>query len=377
MRIPLVDLVAQQREVADEIAPRLAEVFETAAFIGGDAVTEFERAYAEFVGVEHVVGVGSGTDALELALRGAGVRSGDEVILPANTFIATAEAVSRIGARPVLVDVDPEHLLLDPILAEKAITARTTAIVPVHLFGQIAPVDELSELSDAFDLALIEDAAQAHGARRSGSGAGAFGIAAGTSFYPGKNLGAAGDAGAVLTNDPTIAARVRAIAAHGSDRKYVHDLVGFNSRLDAVQAVVLSVKLCRLARWNDARRAAAARYDYLLGSIPGVRLPIPDPANEDVWHLYVVQVSDRDRVLAELHAAGIGAGVHYPTPIHLTGAYTSLGYRVGDFPVAERAARRMVSLPLYPHIAAAQQRYVAGALRAAMTPGTSRAHGDS
>jgi dTDP-4-amino-4,6-dideoxygalactose transaminase len=362
MKVPLVDLVAQQREIADEIAPRLQDVFENAAFIGGAAVAEFEQAYARYIGVSHVVGVANGTDALELALRSAGVAATDEVILPANTFIASAEAVSRIGAVPVLVDVDPEHLLIDPLLAEQAITARTTAIVPVHLFGQTAPMERIGKLSEEYGLAIVEDAAQAQGARRSGKPAGGFGIAAGTSFYPGKNLGAAGDAGAVLTNDDDVAARIRKIAAHGSDRKYVHDVVGFNSRLDAVQAVVLDAKLRRLTKWNDLRRRAAARYIDLLAGVPGVSLPKSDPINADVWHLFVVQVADRDRVLAELNAAGIGAGVHYPYPVHMTGAYAHLGCGHGDFPIAEAAADRILSLPLYPHITPEQQGYVAEVL---------------
>jgi dTDP-4-amino-4,6-dideoxygalactose transaminase len=362
MRVPLVDLVAQQREIADEIAPRLQEVFESAAFIGGAVVAEFEQAYAQYIGVEHAVGVANGTDALELALRVVGVKAADEVILPANTFIATAEAVTRIGAVPVLVDVDPDQLLIDPLQAEQAITARTKAIVPVHLFGQTAPMERIGKLSEEYDVQIVEDAAQAQGAQRSGRPAGGFGIAAGTSFYPGKNLGAAGDAGAVLANDADVAARVRMIAAHGSDRKYVHDVVGFNSRLDAVQAVVLHAKLRRLAKWNDLRRRAAARYFELLAAVPGIRLPIPDPTNTDVWHLFVVQVEERDRILAELNAAGIGAGVHYPTPIHLTGAYAPLGYKRGDFPFAEAAADRILSLPLYPHISSEQQEHVADVL---------------
>lgn len=362
MRIPLVDLVAQHREIADEVTPRLLEVMASAAFIGGGAVAEFEQAYAEFIGVRHVVGVANGTDALELALRGAGVTAGGEVILPANSFIATAEAVSRIGARPVLVDVDPDLLLIDHLQVERAVTARTAAIVPVHLFGQTAPMQPLAKLSEEYGVPLVEDAAQAHGARQSGRSAGTFGTASATSFYPGKNLGAAGDAGAVLTDDEELAARVRVIAAHGSARKYAHDVVGFNSRLDAIQAVVLSAKLRRLATWNAARRLAAARYLEMLADVPGIRLPVTDPDNEDVWHLFVVRVDERDRVLAALNDAGIGAGVHYPTPIHLTGAYAHLGYGPSAFPVAEAAAGRILSLPLHPHLIPAEQERVADVL---------------
>jgi dTDP-4-amino-4,6-dideoxygalactose transaminase len=366
VKVPLVDLGAQHQEIADEIAPDLQEVLESGAFIGGPAVAEFEREYAEFVGVDHVVGVGNGTDALELALRATDVVPGDEVIIPANTFIATAEAVSRIGAVPVPVDVDPDYLLIDPLLVEKAITTQTKAIVPVHLFGQTAPMEKLVDLAEVYDLAIVEDAAQSHGATRLGRPTGSFGLAAGTSFYPGKNLGAAGDAGAVLTNDPEIAKRVRAIAGHGSDRKNVHDVVGFNSRLDTVQAVVLRAKLRRLTGWNELRRNAAAQYRELLGDVPEVRLPVTDPGNEDVWHLFVVQVDERDRVLAEVRAAGIQAGIHYPTPVHLTGAYRPLGYRAGDFPVAEAAARRILSLPLYPHMTREQQYHVVETLAAAV-----------
>ena len=366
MRVPLVDLVAQQSEIAAEIAPRLQEILASGAFIGGPVVAEFEAAYAHYVGVEHVVGVANGTDALELALRASGVGPTDEVILPANTFIATAEAVSRIGAVPVLVDVDPDQLLIDPLQAEQAITARTKAIVPVHLFGQTAPMEQMAKLSEEYGVRVVEDAAQAQGAKRSGRPAGGFGIASATSFYPGKNLGAAGDAGAVLSNDADLAARVRKIASHGSDRKYVHDVVGFNSRLDAVQAVVLNAKLRRLDKWNELRRNAAARYFELLADVPGLRLPKPDPTNDDVWHLFVVQLDDRERILAELTAAGVGAAIHYPTPIHLAGAYSHLGHRPGDFPVAESAADRILSLPLYPHIRAEQQEYVVEALVSAI-----------
>lgn len=359
MTIPLVDLAAQSAEIVDEVLPVLERVLRTASFVGGEPVREFEAGFAAYTGVSHCVGVGNGTDALELALRAAGVTAGDEVILPANTFIATAEAVSRIGASPVLVDVDPDRLLIDPLLVDKAITARTRAVVPVHLFGQVAPMEPLADLTGAAGIALVEDAAQAQGARRAGRTAGTFGVAAATSFYPGKNLGAAGDAGAVLTDDEELATRVRVLADHGSPRKYVHDVVGFNSRLDAVQAVVLTAKLRRLEGWNRARRAAALRYAELLAELPGVRLPVPDgPQDESAWHLFVVRVPDRDRVLARLHEAGVGAGVHYPTPIHLTGAYAHLGHGPGDFPVAEEAAGQILSLPLHAHLGEADQEMV-------------------
>ncbi|OMH23855.1 erythromycin biosynthesis sensory transduction protein eryC1 [Tersicoccus phoenicis] len=365
-QVPFVDLAAQQAEILPVIRDEIEELLATAAFIGGPAVDGFERAYAGYTGTAACVGVGNGTDAIELALRAVGVGPGSEVVLPANTFVATAEAVARIGATPVLVDVDTEHLLLDPIQLDRAITAATKAIVPVHLYGQLAPIDQIQDIASSHGVAIIEDAAQSQGARRQGIVSGAFGTAAATSFYPGKNLGAAGDAGAVTTNNPEIADRVRMLGAHGSASKYVHDVVGVNSRLDAIQAVVLRAKLERLDTWNAARRAAADRYDRLLSDVPEVRTPCVRPGNEDVWHLYVVQVGERDRVLEELQAEGIGTGIHYPSPVHLTNAFRNLG-RPGDFPVAERAAGRILSLPMFPHLTPVQQERVVDVLANAVT----------
>ncbi|WP_312676451.1 DegT/DnrJ/EryC1/StrS family aminotransferase [Microbacterium sp.] len=361
--VPFLDLAAQQAEVADEVLPVWEAQLRGAAFIGGSEVSAFEREYAEYVGVDHVVGVSNGTDALELAYRAIGVQPGDELIMPANTFIATAEAASRIGAVPVFVDVDDEHLLIDPDAVEAAITDRTRAIVPVHLFGQTAPMGPIRALAERHGIDVVEDAAQAQGASSEAGRAGALGRVAATSFYPGKNLGGAGDAGAVMTDDGGLAAIVRNLAAHGSSIKYVHDRVGVNARLDAVQASVLRAKLRRLERWNEARRAAAGRYGELLTGIDGVRLPAVRPGNTDVWHLYVVRVDERDRVLADLGDAGIGAGIHYPTVVPLTEAYASLGCRPGQFPVAERAAARILSLPMFPHLTAGQQERAAQALQ--------------
>lgn len=366
MSVPFVDLGAQQDEIASEVETGLREVFARTSFIGGPAVAEFEQAYARFLGAGNCVGAANGTDALELALRASGVTAGAEVILPANTFIATAEAVSRIGAVPVPVDVDPEYLLIDPERAAEAVTPRTRAIMPVHLFGQTAFVERLDPVAAASGAVIVEDAAQSQGATRHGRFAGTLGLAAGTSFYPGKNLGAAGDAGAVLTDDDDVAARARMLGAHGSERKYQHDAVGMNSRLDTVQAVVLNAKLRRLARWNERRRQAAARYQELLADLPGVELPRTAPGNLDVWHLYVIRVAERDRVLAALTAAGIGAGIHYPVPVHLSRAYRHLGLGPGSFPVAEQAAGRILSLPIFPHISGTQQLYVAEQLQAAL-----------
>ncbi|MDJ0312318.1 DegT/DnrJ/EryC1/StrS family aminotransferase [Arthrobacter sp. H35-D1] len=364
--IPLVDLQVQQAEIADDIRDEIDDVLWSAAFIGGPAVARFEKAYAQFAGTSHCVGAANGTDALELALRACGVQAGGEVIVPANSFVASAEAVARMGAVPVLVDVDPVHLLIDPAKVSAALTSRTQAIVPVHLFGQLAPMPDLMSIAEAAGLAVVEDAAQSQGARLGEQVSGSFGHAAATSFYPGKNLGAAGDAGAVTTNDPEIAAMVRTLGAHGSSTKYVHEVVGMNSRLDTIQAVVLNAKLQRLPRWNTMRREAAARYGAMLAAVPGVVLPATRAGYEDAWHLYVVQVENRDAVLAELDAAGIGAGIHYPTPIHLTKAFSYLGRGEGDFPVTEAAAARILSLPIFPHITVEQQERVVAALAAAL-----------
>ena len=365
--VPLVDLGAQQAEIDEEVKAGLAEVFADTSFIGGRQVAEFERSYAAFLGAAHCIGASNGTDALELALRGAGIGTGDEGILPANTFIATAEAVCRAGATPVLVDVDPTYLLIDPDAVAQAVTGRTRAIMPVHLYGQSAFIEQLEPLAAAHGLAIIEDAAQSQGATRLGRAAGTIGIAAGTSFYPGKNLGAAGDAGGVITNDAALAERVRVLGAHGSAIKYQHDVVGSNARMDTVQAVVLNAKLKRLAGWNELRRQAADRYGELLAEVPGVLVPRSAPGNEDVWHLYVIRVAERDRVLGSLNEAGIGAGIHYPYPLHLTKAFAHLGYGPGSFPVAELAATQILSLPLYPHMGADAQQYVVEQLAKALS----------
>lgn len=361
MNIPLVDLAAQHRQVADEVAEGWARVLERTAFVNGPAVAEFEQAYADYIGVAHCVGVGSGTDALELALRAAGVGRGDECVLPANTFIATAEAVARAGATPVLVDCSVDTGLIDPAAVASAVGPRTRAVLPVHLYGQAAPVEQLPT-----GLVVIEDAAQSQGARRFGRPAGTFGDAAATSFYPGKNLGAYGDAGAVLTNDDELARGIGLLRDHGSPKRYEHTVLGFNSRLDTLQAVVLAAKLKRLDGWNEDRRKAAERYHELLADVAGVVLPVVAEGNEPVWHLYTVLVPERDRVLSALHDGGIGAGIHYPTPIHLTGAFSSLGCAAGSFPNAETRAERQLSLPIFPEITAAQQERVVEVLAEAV-----------
>jgi dTDP-4-amino-4,6-dideoxygalactose transaminase len=364
--IPLVDLRAAHAEVADEVRAGFDRVLAATAFIQGPEADAFEREFAAFAGVAHCVGVGNGTDAIELALRAADLPAGAGAVLPANTFVATAEAVLRAGLRPVLVDVDPVHLLIDPELVAGAADRNAAAVLPVHLFGQMAPMKPIQALAEAADLVVVEDAAQSQGAAHDGRPSGSWGRLAATSFYPGKNLGAYGDAGAVLTDSAELAHRVRLLGNHGSARKYEHSTLGFNSRLDGLQAVVLRAKLAKLAVWNARRRSAAARYDALLAPVDGVVRPQTLPGNEHVWHLYVIRVPNRDEVLRKLGEAGIGAGIHYPVPVHMQPAFGDLGYGPGDFPVAEQAAGEILSLPLYPQITEEQQVRVVEAVRRAL-----------
>ena len=364
--VTFVDLASQHAEIDHEVAEGMRRVIDSCAFVNGPDVAAFESAWAGYCGRDHALGVANGTDALELALRATGVGAGDEVVVPANTFIASAEAVARTGAEVRLVDCDPVHLLIDPERIAAACTARTRAVLPVHLYGQIAPMEEVGAAAASGGLAVVEDAAQAHGARRHDRPVGSWSLAAGFSFYPGKNLGAYGDAGAVVTDDDDVATALDALRNHGSRARYEHPTLGFNSRLDTLQAVVLRAKLARLDEWNAARRRAAVRYDELLSGLPGVRLPVTQAGNEHVWHLYVVRVPERDRCLAAMAAAGIPVAIHYPTPIHLTGAFAGLGHGPGDFPVAEAAADEILSLPMHPHLTAGQQERVAEALAAAL-----------
>ena len=365
--IPLVDLSLQHALIAEEVASGFADVLDTGDYIGGKAVAAFEHEYAEFIGGHSCIGVGNGTDALEMALRATGVGHGDEVIVPANTFIATAEAVVRAGARPVFVDVDEDALLIDPAAVEDAVSDRTRAVIPVDLYGQVAPFEQLPPSLAERGISVIEDGAQSQGATRYGGSAGTFGDAAATSFYPGKNLGAYGDGGAVTTDNERIAQRVRLLGSHGSPVKYEHTVFGFNSRLDTLQAVVLRAKLRHLPEWNRERRAAAAAYDRMLGGTPRLRLPTTLPGNEHVWHLYVVRVPDRDEVLRRLQAEGVGAGVHYPVPVHLAPSMAELGLRPGQFPVSERAAREILSIPIFPGISTSQQERVVEVLLTAIS----------
>jgi dTDP-4-amino-4,6-dideoxygalactose transaminase len=345
----------------------LDKVMRTTAFIQGPQVGRFERDFAEFCEVGHCVGVSSGTDALEMAVRGLGLGAEDVVIVPANSFIASTLGVIRAGVQVRLVDCDPDTYLIDVAAVERAMSPEVKAVMPVHLFGQAAPVEQLNDVIG--DAHIIEDAAQSQGARRHGHLAGSLGTVAATSFYPGKNIGAYGDAGAVLTDDEDLARHVRNLGNWGSPEKYHHPVVGFNSRLDTMHAVVLSAKLARLSDWNKLRQDAADRYTDLLHDEDRIVTPKVLAGNEHIWHLYVVRVPDRDRVMSAMHADGIGAGVHYPIPMHLQGALGFLGHREGDFPATESAAREMLSLPMYPGITADQQYEVVESLRRALGRG--------
>ena len=363
--IPLVDLKAQYLSIQSEIDAAMAGVLASTQFIMGPEVQAFEEGFAATCGVPACVGVGSGTAALELTLRALGVQAGDEVITVAHTFIATAEAITAVGARPVFVDIDPATYVMDPDAFEAAISPRTKAVVPVHLYGQPADMTRITAIARRHGVAVVEDAAQAHGATWDGVVVGGFGDAACFSFYPGKNLGAYGDAGAVTTHREDLAAQVRLLRNHGRRAKYLHEQVGFGHRLDTLQAAILSAKLPHLAAWNAARRRLAARYHDLLAEVELVR-PVVAPGADPVWHQYVVRVQERDAVLADLHQAGIGAGVHYPVPLHLQPAYADLGYAAGALPVTEAVAETCLSLPIYPEMTDAQQDQVVAALKQAV-----------
>jgi dTDP-3-amino-3,4,6-trideoxy-alpha-D-glucose transaminase len=351
--IPLVNLQRQYQHLAPEIDRAIQAVCARGDFILGRAVGEFEEAFAASVGVRHAIGVASGTDALHLILRALRIGAGDEVILPANTFIATAQAVWCCGATPVLVDCDARTATIDPAAVAAAITGRTKAIMPVHLYGQPADVDPLIALARERGLHLVEDAAQAHGAAYRGRRCGSIGIAAGFSFYPGKNLGAYGDGGAITTNDDGLAQEIRLLRNWGSTVKYVHDRMGFNSRLDTVQAAVLGVKLPHLEAWNDLRNVLADRYRAALAGVPRLET-IAHAAwtTRHAYHLFVVRVpaGDRDRIVAALQARGIGVGIHYPIAIHQQGAFTGIVAPGAAFPVTERLASEIFSLPLCPDL---------------------------
>jgi len=368
MKVPFVDLVAWLRPDREAYLAAFAQVLDTGAFAGGPQVAAFEEAFARYAGAAHGVAVGTGTDALLLALRALGVGPGDEVITAANSFFATAEAISHAGATPVLADVDDATLLLDVDDAARRITPRTKCLIPVHLFGQVADMDAVHALARAHGLAVLEDAAQAHGATRGAWRAGSAGTAAAFSFYPTKNLGALGEGGAVTTGDAAIADRVRRLRDHGQAGRHEHGEVGYNARLDSVQCACLAITLRRLDDANARRRAIAARYRERLATVSGVRVVAEAPDSTPVYHLMVVRVdaARRDAIRAAMGEAGIATAIHYPTPIHLQRAYAHLGQGPGSCPVVERAVPEMISLPMFPDLTAAQVDLVVDALRASI-----------
>jgi dTDP-4-amino-4,6-dideoxygalactose transaminase len=363
--IPLVDLKAQYATIKPEVDAAIQAVVDSAAFINGPQVRAFEEAFAAFCGARHAVGVQSGTAALHLALMACDVGPGDEVIVPSMTFIATAEMIGRLGARPVFVDVDPRTCNLDPGALEKAVTPRTRAVIPVHLYGQPAEMDAILAIARRNGLRVIEDAAQAHGAEYRGRRVGTLGDVAVFSFYPGKNLGAYGDGGALVTNDGNVAEQVRLLHNHGRRSKYTHEKEGFNYRLDTLQAAVLEAKLPHLDAWTIARRHNAELYRQYLSGLP-VELPYEAPHVRSVYHLFVIRVTRRDEVLAHLRANGVGAGVHYPIPLHMQPAYEYLGAQPGDLPVSWAAAQEILSLPMYPELTEEQIQQVVDTLRRAL-----------
>ncbi|MBS1856520.1 MAG: DegT/DnrJ/EryC1/StrS family aminotransferase [Acidobacteria bacterium] len=359
--IPMADLQAQYRAIRDELDEAVGRVLANAQYILGPEVAAFEDEFARCQQAAHAIGVNSGTSALHLALLAAGVGAGDEVITVPFTFIATAAAIRYTGARPVFVDIDRDTFNMDAARIEAAITPRTRAILPVHLFGQAADMDPILEIARRRGLAVIEDAAQAHAAEYRGRRVGALGDAGCFSFYPAKNLGACGEGGAVVTNNPELARKIRLLRDWGSEKKYVHSLPGYNYRLEGLQGAILRVKLRHLDAWTEARGRNAALYAELLAGTAAV-LPREMPGARHVWHCYTIRVAERDRVQGELLRLGVQTGVHYPIPIHLQPAYADLGYRPGDFPAAERAAEEVLALPIHAELSEAQVRQVSGAL---------------
>ena len=361
--IPYLDLPAQMRGIRKEIDAAIARTLDNCTFCLGPEVAQFEKDFARFIGAKHCIGFNSGTSALHVAMLLLNIGPGDEVITTPFTFVATAWAISYVGAKPVFVDIEDATFNLNPELVERAITARTKAIMPVHLYGHPANLDPLLRICRKHKLNLVEDAAQAHGAKYRGKKAGTIGAVAIFSFYPGKNLGAYGEGGALVTNSAAFAKRARSLRDHGSTRRYYHDEVGYNYRMEGIQGAVLGVKLKHLSKWTRERRRVAHHYQELLADTP-LQLPCEAEYAESAWHLYVVRHPRRDELKRHLEANGIGCALHYPVPLHLQKCYSSLGYQPGDFPVAEKAARQCLSLPIYPEMTEVRVRKVAACIKA-------------
>jgi dTDP-4-amino-4,6-dideoxygalactose transaminase len=362
--VPFVDLKKQYKDLAAELENVLIEACSSASYILGPQVEQFEQAFSRYVGTLHGVGVASGTDALKLSLQALGIGRGDEVLVPANTFIATALGAFDLGFKPVPVDIDPKTFLMDLSDAEKKVSNKTRAMIPVHLYGQVMDLDQLCDFGQQYKISVVEDACQAHGARWKDRGAGSAGITGCFSFFPSKNLGAFGDGGIITTNDEILAKRLQMIRNYGSTTKYLHEIRGSNSRLDAIQAAVLQVKLAHLDGWNRKRFAAACRYSDYFREVPGCRPPSYDPSQPDrhVFHLYVLECDRRDELMSYLNAKGIQCGVHYPVPLHLHKSFSDWGYKIGICPHAERLSERILSLPIFPEITTEQVDYVAAAI---------------
>src|SRR5580704_6785347 len=392
--IPFLDLVNLHKELEPELVPVFQKVLHTAGFVGGPMVEEFEREFAKFCDAKYCVGVNSGTDALRFAFMAAGIAPGDIVVTVPHTFIATTEAISQSGAQITFVDINEETYTMDPEklreyleskcefdhtrgkLIEKASKRAVSAVVPVHLYGHMADMDPILELAEKYNLVVIEDACQAHGAEYFSNKdgvwkkAGSMGLAAAFSFYPGKNLGACGEGGAITTNSEAMAKKMKMIRDHGQVKKYYHDIEGYNGRLDSIQAGWLTVKLRHLAKWNDSRRALAQRYHEHFAELKdGITVPRESAWTKSVYHLYVVRVQDREALQAHLAEAGIGTGIHYPIPLHQQKAYEHLGYKTGDFPVTERVAREIISLPMFPQLNYTQQNEVVNKTKEFLTAG--------
>jgi len=362
-KVPFLDLHTQYETIRDEVASAIQQVLDRSAFVGGPFVERFEDEFAGFCGCRYAVGVSSGTSALWMTLLSLGVGPGDEVITVPNTFIATAEAISMCGARPVFVDVEEQSYTMNAVLLENAVTSKTKAIIPVHLFGQPADMDKIIEFAERHKLPVIEDACQAHGSLYKGRPVGSIGIAGCFSFYPGKNLGAYGEAGAVVTSDLGLAEKIRMLRDHGQSRKYYHAMIGWNGRMDGIQGAVLSVKLKYLSGWNDARREHAALYDKLLAGLKGITPPREMDYAKHVYHIYAVRTKNRAALEEFLAEKGIACLIHYPLPIHLQDAYRSFGLERGNFPIAEKCAGELLSLPMYPELAENQIEHVVRKIR--------------
>jgi len=369
IRVPFLDLKSHHASLSDEFNRVIRKVIDSSALAGGPFVEKFEQEFASYCDCQHAIGVGSGTEALWLSLLAGGIGPGDEVITVPNTFMATAEAITYCGARPVFVDVDERTYTMDPAGLEEVVSSRTKAIIPVHLFGQPADMDPILEFAREHDIIVIEDAAQAHGAKYKGRNVGTLGDAGCFSFYPGKNLGALGEAGAVVTNSLELQEKIRILRDHGQIRKYRHTAIGWNCRMDGIQAALLSVKLQHLDSWNSARRARALQYNQEFAELNDLITPLEAPYARHVYHIYAIRVQERDEVMWFLNEKGIQCGVHYPVPVHLQPAYRSLGYKKGDLPVSEQIALEFISLPIFPELTETQVNIVTLSLKEAMLTG--------